>query len=107
MSRSFFKDILEQEIHTVFLNPDLFAEEISLAGRKMFALVSSLETAWPDSDADATPVSYERMELQVSLEDFPDRLWQGKPLSFNGKTWHVEASDTEDVRCIRLYREIR
>lgn len=36
-------------------------------------------------------------ELQVSLEDFPDRLWQGKPLSFNGKTWHVEASDTEDV----------
>lgn len=107
MNGSFFKEILEREIHTVFLNPDIFAEEISLAGRRMSALVTTLETAWPDSDADARPVSYERMELQVSLEDFPDRLWQGKPLLFNGKTWHVDASDNEDIRCIRLYREIR
>lgn len=104
---SLFKELVRQDIKRVFLNPDMFAEEISLAGRKMSALVTTLETTWPDSDADARPVSYERMELQVSLEDFPDRLWQGKPLLFNGKTWHVEASDTEDIRCIRLYREIR
>ena len=101
----FFKDILEQEIHTVFLNPEEFADMITLEDRTLPAVVEPLETDWPDSEDDARPVSYEGVELHVSLTAFPDRLWQGKPLTLNGETWHVGASDRADMRCIRLYRE--
>ena len=33
MSGSFFKDILEQEIRSVFLNPAEFGESVTLEGR--------------------------------------------------------------------------
>lgn len=105
MKQSFFKDILEQEIRSVFLNPAEFGDMIELEGRTLPALVDPLEMQWPDTQTDTRPVSYEWVELRVSLEGFPDRLWQGKPLTFNGETWHVGASDRADLRCIRLYRE--
>ena len=80
MSGSFFKDILEQEIRSVFLNPAEFGESVTLEGRKLDVLA-------------------------VALSDFPDELWPGKPVDFNGERWSVDTADREALRTIRLYRE--
>ena len=39
MNQSFFKEILEQEIHSVFLNPAEFGESVTLEGRTLDAVV--------------------------------------------------------------------
>ena len=43
--------------------------------------------------------------LAVALSDFPDELWPGKPVNFNGERWNVDTADREALRTIRLYRE--
>ena len=47
MNQSFFKEILEQEIHSVFLNPAEFGESVTLEGRTLDAVVDRPEMAWP------------------------------------------------------------
>ena len=86
MSGSFFKDILEQEIRSVFLNPAEFGESVTLEGRKLDAVVDRPEMAWPEAD-DRPGVSNEFVVLAVALSDFPDELWPGKPVDFNGGAW--------------------
>lgn len=50
MNQSFFKEILEQEIHSVFLNPAEFGESVTLEGRTLDAVVDRPEMAWPEAD---------------------------------------------------------
>lgn len=47
MNQSFFKDILEQEIHSVFLTPAEFGESVTLEGKTLDAVVDRPEMAWP------------------------------------------------------------
>lgn len=104
MSESFFKSLLEQEIQTVFLNPAEFGESVTLEGRKLDAVVDRPEMAWPEAD-DRPGVSNEFAVLAVALSGFPDELWPGKPVDFNGERWTVDTADREALRTIRLYRE--
>ena len=47
MNQSFFKEILEQEIHSVFLNPAEFGESVTLEGRTLDAVVDTTPAnAW-------------------------------------------------------------
>ena len=87
MNQSFFKEILEQEIHSVFLNPAEFGESVTLEGRTLDAVVDRPEMAWPEAD-DRPGVSNEFVVLAVALSDFPDELWPGKPVNFNGERWN-------------------
>ena len=50
MNQSFFKEILEQEIHSVFLNPAEFGESVTLEGKTLDAVVDRPEMAWPEAD---------------------------------------------------------
>lgn len=104
MNGNFFKGILEQEIRSVFLNPAEFGESVTLEGRKLGAVVDGPEMAWPEAD-DRPGVSNEFVVLAVALSDFPDELWPGKPVDFNGERWSVDTADREALRTIRLYRE--
>ena len=104
MNGNFFKGILEQEIRSVFLNPAEFGESVTLEGRKLDAVVDRPEMAWPEAD-DRPGVSNEFVVLAVALSDFPDELWPGKPVDFNGERWSVDTADREALRTIRLYRE--
>ena len=104
MNQSFFKELLEQEIHSVFLNPAEFGESVTLEGRTLDAVVDRPEMAWPEAD-DRPGVSNEFVVLAVALSDFPDELWPGKPVNFNGERWNVDTADREALRTIRLYRE--
>ncbi|WP_248604303.1 hypothetical protein, partial [Bilophila wadsworthia] len=104
MNQSFFKEILEQEIHSVFLTPAEFGESVTLEGKTLDAVVDRPEMAWPEAD-DRPGVSNEFVVLAVALSDFPDELWPGKPVNFNGERWNVDTADREALRTIRLYRE--
>lgn len=104
MNQSFFKDILEQEIHSVFLNPAEFGESVTLEGRTLDAVVDRPEMAWPEDDG-RPGVSHRLVVLSFALSDFPDELWPGKRVEFNGERWTVGTSDREALRTIRLYRE--
>ena len=46
MNQSFFKEILEQEIHPVFLTPAEFGESVTLEGKTLDAVVDRPEMAW-------------------------------------------------------------
>ena len=50
MNQSFFKEILEQEIHSVFLTPAEFGESVTLEGKTLDAVVDRPEMAWPEAD---------------------------------------------------------
>ena len=102
MNQSFFKEILEQEIHSVFLNPAEFGESVTLEGRTLDAGVDRPEMAWPEAD-DRPCVSL--VVLSVALSDFPDELYPGTSVTFNGERWFVATADREALRTIRLYRE--
>ena len=104
MNGNFFKDILEQEIRSVFLNPAEFGESVTLEGRKLDAVVDRPEMAWPEAD-DRPGVSHRLVVLSVALSDFPEELWPGKRVEFNGERWTVHTADREALRTIRLYRE--
>ena len=41
----------------------------------------------------------------VALSDFPDELYPGTSVTFNGERWFVATADREALRTIRLYRE--
>ena len=43
--------------------------------------------------------------LSVALSDFPDELYPGTSVTFNGERWFVATADREALRTIRLYRE--
>lgn len=104
MNQSFFKEILEQEIHSVFLNPAEFGESVTLEGRTLDAVVDRPEMAWPEAD-DRPGVSHRLVVLSVALSDFPDELYPGTSVTFNGERWFVATADREALRTIRLYRE--
>ncbi|WP_303238015.1 nitrate reductase [uncultured Bilophila sp.] len=104
MSGSFFKDILDREIRSVFLNPAEFAESVTLEGRTLDAVVDRPETTWPEAD-DRPGVSHRLVVLSVALSDFPDELYPGTSVTFNGERWFVATADREALRTIRLYRE--
>ena len=93
MNQSFFKDILEQEIHSVFLTPAEFGESVTLEGKTLDAVV------------DRPGVSHKLVVLLVALSDFPDELYPGTSVTFNGERWFVATADREALRTIRLYRE--
>ena len=99
MNQSFFKESLEQEIHSVFLNPAEFGESVTLEGRTLDAVVD-----WPEAD-DRPGVSHRLVVLSVALSDFPDELYPGTSVTFNGERWFVATADREALRTIRLYRE--
>lgn len=105
MSRSFFKDILEQEVRTVFLNTDEFAESVTLEGKTLNAVVDRPEMTWLEDDG-RLGVSHKLVVLSVAFSDFPDGLWPDKRVEFNGERWFVATADHEPLRTIRLYREI-
>ena len=98
MNQSFFKEILEQEIHSVFLNPAEFGESVTLEGRTLDAVVDRPEMAWPEAD-DRPGVSHKLVVLLVALSD------PGTSVTFNGERWFVATADREALRTIRLYRE--
>ena len=104
MNQSFFKDILVQEIHSVFLNPAEFGESVTLEGRTLDAVVDRPEMARPEAD-DRPGVSHRLVVLSVALSDFPDELYPGTSVTFNGERWFVATADREALRTIRLYRE--
>ena len=104
MNGSFFKDILEQEIHSVFLTPAEFGESVTLEGKTLDAVVDRPEMAWPEAD-DRPGVSHKLVVLLVALSDFPDELYPGTSVTFNGERWFVATADREALRTIRLYRE--
>ena len=84
MNQSFFKDILEQEIHSVFLTPAEFGESVTLEGKTLDAVVDRPEMAWPEAD-DRPGVSHKLVVLLVALSDFPDELYPGTSVTFNGE----------------------
>ena len=86
MNQSFFKEILEQEIHSVFLTPAEFGESVTLEGKTL-------------------GVSHKLVVLLGALSDFPDELYPGTSVTFNGERWFVATADREALRTIRLYRE--
>ena len=104
MNQSFFKEILEQEIHSVFLTPAEFGESVTLEGKTLDAVVDRPEMAWPEAD-DRPGVSHKLVVLLVALSDFPDELYPGTSVTFNGERWFVATADREALRTIRLYRE--
>lgn len=104
MSRDFFKGTLEREIHSVFLSPAEFGESITLEGKTLDAVVDRPEMAWPEAD-DRPGVSHKLVVLLVALCDFPDELYPGTSVTFNGERWFVATADCEALRTIRLYRE--
>lgn len=101
---SLFKGILLEEIARVFLNPEEFAERVSLNGKTLPAVVDRPEAAWPEAD-ERPGVAHEFVALAVALADFPDELWPGKRVEMNGDRWTVCTADREALRTIRLYRE--
>ncbi len=101
---SLFKDVLTSEIHNVFLNSDEFAERIILNGKSFNAVVDRSEMGWPEAD-DRPGVSNRIVVLGMALSDFPDDLWPGKRVEFNGDRWTVDTADREAFRTVRLYRE--
>lgn len=101
---SLFKGILLEEIARVFLNPEEFAETLTLNGKTLKAVVDRPEAAWPEAD-ERPGVAHEFVVLAVALADFPDELWPGKRVDLNGDRWTVYTADREALRTIRLYRE--
>ncbi len=76
MNQSFFKEILEQEIHSVFLTPAEFGESVTLEGKTLDAVVDRPEMAWPEAD-DRPGVSNEFVVLAVARLRCPEGMWRG------------------------------
>ncbi len=58
MNQSFFKEILEQEIHSVFLTPADSANPSRWRAKTLDAVVDRPEMAWPEADdRPASPTS--------------------------------------------------
>ena len=88
MNQSFFKEILEQEIHSVFLTPAEFGESVTLEGKTLDALVDRSEMACTEVD-DRHGVSHKLVVLLVALSDFPDELYPGTSVTFNSESWFL------------------
>lgn len=101
-----FKSRLAADLRAVFLNADEFADVAEIAGHAAVPVVEEkLELDMPQP-SDDRPVSYEGVTLYVAASDVPDDLRTGKVTTFRGEQWYVLSTDCDaGLRTIRLYRE--
>lgn len=102
---SFFKQILDREVSTVFLNLKEFAELQEFAGKSVPVISEFLELDAPVDSEQRPGVRYEGVTLHVSLLEVPDEILPGKRVTWRGETWWVLEADREALRTVRLYRE--
>lgn len=105
---SFFRDQLERDIHSVFLNLDEFGEPAELAGHgNVPMVVESLALDAPPSSADErVSVSYEGVTVYAAAADVPDELLSGRKTTFRNEEWFVLSSSCDcGLKTVQLYRE--
>ncbi len=102
-----FKQMAFDDISSLFMNPDEFAEEHDVNGKKMLVIVDSMEAERP------TRKQFEKLRIDgisvnviliyVARKDFGQAPLQGRRLMFDGRPYVVEdAIDEGGVLSIEL-----
>lgn len=104
---SLFKRVLEDEIHSVFLNLNEFGETGELAGHENIPMVvEDLDLEMPDVSDKRPGISMEGVTVYVSANDAPDEFLTGRKTTFRHEEWFVLSAKCEGgLKTIQLYRE--
>lgn len=102
-----FKDDVQSEIRSVFLNPDEFGEYCEIAGHEDVAcVVTDLVLDMTGVSEERPGLSYEGVTVYVDARDVPEQLLTQKAATFRGQEWYVLSCGIEmGLKKIQLYRE--
>ncbi|MDR2503776.1 MAG: hypothetical protein LBD82_05265 [Deltaproteobacteria bacterium] len=102
-----FRELLSRDIDDVFLNPDEFAQEITLQGVSMPAALEGPESLLTDGGraGGREGVTYEMVTLRIKDGVIP-RPASGREITFNGEIWFIQRVTPEmGLLTLELYRE--
>ncbi len=106
MAGSLFQQVVDAERSSVFLNPDEFAEPITLDGFSMFAIVDREDMEFPDVTDERMAVVNDAVTIRARKEQLESGKYQpGLRVMFNGEAWHVYSCDGGDIVTLKLFKE--
>lgn len=103
-----FKEDVENDIHSVFLNLEEFGERGEIAGHSNVPMVvESLALEMPPSSSDERQgVSYEGVTVYVAASDVPEEFFAQKTVTFKAEEWFVLSAACDcGLKTLQLYRE--
>ena len=97
------KHAISEEINTVFLNSNEFAETITLDNVEVLAIVSSFEV---ENAQENNGVSFEGVKLSLDMACIKIKYQPHKKVMFNNKPWYcLEVKNDMGLLTLSLYRE--
>ena len=99
------KEVMLRDIRACLLNPEEFADFVTLHGERVLALVEALPLDYPD--ALVSGLRRERCRVFVPSSEAPDPQEIDRTLNFNDKKWIIEdASEEAGLTVFTLFREV-
>lgn len=88
-----FRDRLLMDVHTVFLAPDGFGEQVEIEGKTVCAVVEDIQIEYPAALTDG--LRQRRKRVSLAKSDAPDMLEIGRVLVLADEEWIVEVQVEE------------
>ena len=103
---SSFKDVINNDVKTVFFNADEFADEHIINGKKMTVQIDDNEAIERQLRANQNTGVYTRqIVIYVSVEDFGKMPYIGQIVNLDGKIYRVvDVSNEAGIYAITLER---
>ena len=100
-----FKQNLERDLDTVFLNLAEFAETVTLDGAVVPAIVDYEDIEFSAVSDARLGVVYDAVTLRLKKVDLPGRYQPGVSVEFQGERWQVYSCNGMQLAELRLYKE--
>lgn len=95
-----FQRQLEDDVESVFLNPEEFGEELMLSGASVFG-VRGESTDYPMGELDGS-LAVRVQVLHVRVRDLPPFVSLGRDVEFEGSRWAVQGFEHSLGGLVRL-----